>query len=68
MPRKNNSTPIKPSEGSTMTHGDEEWQHDISKVQEKVQKILLSQWETKNDKEVLKKDMENKMDGLKKGM
>ena len=36
MPRKNNSTPIKPSEGSTMTHEDEEWQHDISKLQEQV--------------------------------
>ena len=43
MPRKNNSTPIKPSEGSTMTHEAEEWQHDISKVQEQVQKISLSQ-------------------------
>ena len=41
MPRKNNSTPIKPLEGSTMTHEAEEWQHDMSKLQEQVQQILL---------------------------
>ena len=34
MPPKNNSTPIKPSEYSTMTHEFEEVQHDISKIQE----------------------------------
>ena len=39
MPRKNNSTPIKPSEGSTMTHEDEELQHDLSKLQEKCNKF-----------------------------
>ena len=43
MPPKKNSTPIKPLEGSTMTHEDEEWQHDISKLQEKMQQISLSQ-------------------------
>ena len=68
MAPKNNSTPIKPSEGSTMTHEDEEWQHDISKLQEQVQQISLSQRATKNEMEVLKKGMEAKMDGLKKGM
>ena len=74
MPRKNNSTPI-PSEGSTMTHEAEEWQHDISKLQEKVQQIFLSQRETKNERDVLKKGMEanmnsleSKMDGTKVGM
>ena len=68
MPHKNNSTPIKPSEGSTMTHEDEELQHDLSKLQEQVQQISLSQRATKNDMEVLKKDVESKMDGLKNGM
>ena len=50
MPHKNNSTPIKPSEGSTMTHGDEEWQHDIPKLQEQVQQISLSQRKRKKMK------------------
>ena len=43
MPCKNNSRPIKPSEGSTMTHEDEELQHDLSKLQEQVQQISLLQ-------------------------
>ena len=43
MPHKNNSTPIKPWEGSTMTQEDEELQHDLSKLQEQVQQISLSQ-------------------------
>ena len=68
MPRKNNSTPIKPLEGSTMTRENEEWKNDISKLQEQVQQISVSQRATKNDMEVLKKDMETNMDGLKKGM
>ena len=68
MPPKNNSTPINPLEGSTMTHEDEESQHDTSKLQEKVQQISVSQKATKNDMEVLKKGMETKMDGLKKGV
>ena len=55
MPRKNNSTPIKPSECSTMTHEGEEWKHDISKLQEKVQQISLSQRATKTEMDVLKK-------------
>ena len=54
MAPKNNSTPIKPSEGSSMNHEDEEWRHDISKLQEQVQQISLLQRETKNDMEVLK--------------
>ena len=65
---KNNSTPIKPSEGSTMTYEDKETQHEISKLQEQVHQISLSQQATKNEMEVLKKGMETKMDGLKKGV
>ena len=68
MPPKNNSTPIKPSEGSTMTHEDEELQHDLSKLQEKVKQISLSQRATKNEMEVLKKGVEAKMDGMEAGM
>ena len=68
MPRKNNSTPIKPSEGAATSHEAEEWQHDISKVQEEVQQISLSQRATKNEMDVLKKSMEEKMEGLKDGM
>ena len=51
-----------------MTHEDEEFQHDLSKLQEQVHKNLLSQRATKNDMNVLKKSMENKMDGSNKGM
>ena len=47
MPHKNNSTPIKPSEGSTMTHEDKELPHDLSKLQEQVHQISLSQREKK---------------------
>ena len=67
-PPKNNSTPIKPSEYSTMTHEDGEVQHDISKIQEQVHQISVSQSATKNEMEVFKKGVEAKMDGLKKGM
>ena len=49
-----------------MTHEDEELQHDLSKLQEKVHQISLTQRETKNEMEVLKKGVEAKMDGLKK--
>ena len=68
MPRKNNSTTIKPSRGSTMTHEDEELQHDLSKLQEQVHQILLSQRAAKNEMEVLKKGMEAKMDGVRNNM
>ena len=51
-----------------MTHEEKEVQHYISKLQEKVHQILLSQRETKNEMEVLKKGAEAKMDGLKNGM
>ena len=66
MPPKKNSTPINPLEYSTMTHEDEESQHDISKLQEKVHQISLSERVTKNEMEVLKKGMEAEMNGLKK--
>ena len=48
-----------------MTHEDEELQHDLSKLQEQVHQISLSQRATKNEMEVLKKGVEAKMDGWK---
>ena len=51
-----------------MTHEAEEWQHDISKVQEQVQQIFLSQRETKNEIDFLKKSTKEKMEGLKEGL
>ena len=68
MAPKKNSTPIKPLEGSNMTHEDEEWKHDISKLQEQVKQISLSQRATKNEIEVLKKCVEAKMNGLEAKM
>ena len=62
IPPKNNSTQIKPSKGSTMTHEEEEAQHDISKLQEQVHQISLLQRSTKNEIEVLKKGVEAKME------
>jgi len=38
-PKQNNSTLINPSQGSTMTHEEEELQHDISKLWDQVQQI-----------------------------
>ena len=55
MAPKKNSTPIKPLESSNMTHEDEEWQQDTSKLQEQVQQISLLQRATKNDMEVSRK-------------
>ena len=55
-----------------MTHEEEEVQHDISKLQDQVQQISLSQRVTKNEMEAkmdgLKKGMEANMDGFKNGM
>ena len=51
-----------------MTHEDEDLQHDLSKLQEQVHQISLSQRATKNEVEVLKKGMEAKMDGMEVGM
>ena len=58
MAPKKNSTPIKPSEGSTMIHEDEETQHEISKLQEQVHQSSLSRRATKNEMEVLKNGVE----------
>ena len=41
-----------------MAHEDEELQHDLSKLQEQMQQLSLSQRATKNEMEVLKKGME----------
>ena len=49
MTPKKNSIPIKTLGYFTMTHEDEEMRHDISKLQEKVYQISLSQRETKNN-------------------
>ena len=68
MPPKKNSTPIKHLEGSTMTHEDEEMQHEISKVHEQVCQILLLQRATKNEMDGLKKAVEAKMNGLEANM
>ena len=51
-----------------MTHEDEEWQQGISKLQEQVHQISLSQRATKNEMEVLNKGMETKMNGLEAKM
>ena len=51
-----------------MTHEDEELQHDLSKLQEQVHQISLSQRAAKNEMEVLKKGVEAKMDGVKNNM
>ena len=64
MAHKNNSTPIKPLEGCNMTHEDEEWQHDISKLQEKAYQIFLLERATKKEMEDLKKGVEAKMYGM----
>ena len=51
-----------------MTHEEEEVQHDISKLQDQVHQISLSQRVTINEMDGLKKGVEAKMDGLKNGM
>ena len=63
-------TPSKKLEISTMTHEEEEeMQHDISKLQDQVQNISLSQREKKielkGDMDGLRADIEDKLDGLK---
>ena len=59
---KKNSTPIKHSEYSTVSHEDEELQHDLSKLQEQVHQNSLSQRATKNEMEFLKKGVEAKIE------
>ena len=55
-------TPSKQPKISSMTHEkEEEMQHDISKLSDQVQQILLSQ-------RVTKSEMEANMDGLKNGL
>ena len=74
-------TPSKKLERSTMTHEEEEEiQHDMSKLREKVQQIKFSQRVTKNELEVMmnvqmdglevkiKRDLECFKDGLKEDM
>ena len=51
-----------------MTHEDKELQYDLSKLQEQVHQISLSQRATKNEMEVLKKGVEAKMDGMEDKM
>ena len=43
-------------------------QHDISKLQDQLHQISLSQRATKNEMEVLRKGMEANIDGFKKGV
>ena len=67
MPWRNKmETPSKQPESASMTHEEEEeMQHDISKLQDQVKQILLSQKVTKAKMEGLKKNMEDNMDGMK---
>ena len=64
MPPKNNSTSIKPSETSTMTHEEEELQHDISKLQDQVPQISLSYRTTKNEIEANMNSFKYGMNGM----
>ena len=64
MAPKKNSTPIKPSEGSTMTHEDEELQYEISKLRYQVQQISILRRATEDDIDGLKEKMEANLDGL----
>ena len=65
MAPKNNSTPIKPLEGYTMTHEEEELQYEISKLQYQVQQISILRRATEDDIDGLKEKMEANLDGLK---
>ena len=47
-----------------MTQEEEEVQHDLSKLQEQVHQISLSQRTSKNEMEVLEKGMEANMNGM----
>jgi len=58
-------TPSKQPEISSVTHEEEEeMQHDISKLQDQVQQISLSQKVTEAKMDGLKKGVEANMDGL----
>ena len=59
----------KQPESHSMTHEEKEkMQHDISKLQDQVQQISISQKVTEAKMDGLKKEVEDKMDGLKKSM
>ena len=65
MPPKNNPTPIKRLESSSMTHEEEELQYEISKLWYHVQKIWILQREIKDDIDGLKEKIKAKSDDLK---
>ena len=65
MPPKKNSTPIKPSESSTMIDEEEELQYDISKLRYQVQQISILQRAMKDDIDGLEEKMEANLDVLK---
>ena len=48
-----------------MTHEEEELQYEISKLWYQVQQISILQRTTEDDTDVLKEEMEAKLDGLK---
>ena len=57
-------TPSKEPKSSSMTHEEEEEMlHDISKLQEQVQRVSLAQKATESKMDGLRKDVEAKMDG-----
>ena len=66
MPRRNKiETPNKQPEIYNMTHEEEgAMKHDISKLRDQVQQVSLAQKVTESKM----KDVEAKMDGLKKGV
>ena len=62
-------SPSKEPGSSSMTHEEEEeMQHDISKLQDQVQQLSLTQKGTESKMDGLKKGVEAKMDDLKKGI
>jgi len=63
MPRKKMQTPSKEPESSSMTHEEEEeMQHDISKLQDQVQQLSLTQKGTEAKMDDLKIDLKIDMD------
>ena len=68
MPPKNNSIFIKPSESYNMSHEEEELQYDISKLPYQVQQISILWRATEDSIDVLKEEMEAKLNSLKDQM
>ena len=67
MPQKKMQTPSKEPESSSMTHEEEEeMQHDISKLQDQVKQLSLTQKGTESKMDGLNKGVEAKMGCLKK--